>query len=79
MPLNLCNAFLKPARASKDIGLDFDSSQKLIDHMAACRKMAAVDKATYFLAHQLSTPLPMEGLTSTSGYSELVEKVVGAL
>ena len=79
MPLNLCNAFLDPARAKKDLALDVASATKLLGHLATSRKMAPVDQARYFLAHQLPAELPTEELVVTKGYGDLIEKVVGSL
>jgi CRISPR system Cascade subunit CasC len=79
MPLNLCNAFVEPARGTRDVSLDADSAQKLISHLARSRKMAPTDKATYFLAHQLPADLSTDEIVSTEGYGELVSKVVELL
>lgn len=79
MPLNLCNAFLKPAKATKAEGLDENSASKLLDHLAASRKMSPVDKATYILAHQLPMTYSNDSVTVAEGYGGLVEKVVSLL
>jgi CRISPR system Cascade subunit CasC len=79
MPLNLCNAFVTPARGTKDVALDADSANKMLDHLSRSRKMAPVDKATYILAHQLPGQLPAEGLAVVEGYGQLVRRVVESL
>jgi CRISPR system Cascade subunit CasC len=76
VPMNLCNAFLAPAKASKDTGLDVDSAKKLLAHLRSSRAMAPIDKANYFVAHQLSTPLDAEGTEILPGYGQLVSKIV---
>jgi CRISPR system Cascade subunit CasC len=79
MPLNLCNAFVQPAKATKDRGLDAVSADKLLDHLARSRTMAPVDEAQYFLAHQLNADLEPKDVESVAGYGALAKKVSEAL
>ncbi len=76
MPLNLCNAFLKPVRAVQGKGLDETSAVELLDHLGRSRTLAPVDEATYLLAHGLPGELSM---AKEAGYGALVEKVMAAL
>jgi len=79
MPINLCNAFLSPAKATRESGLDVASATKLVDHLVASRKMAPVDQASYFLAHQLPISISPDGVEVVDGYAPLVSKVVNLL
>lgn len=76
MPLNLCNAFLKPVRATSGQGMDEASSEALLDHLSRARELSPVDQATYILAHSLPTELSMP---KVAGYGELVQQVMNAL
>ena len=79
MPLNLCNAFLKPANSKRDVGLDNASATKLLEHLASARQMVPIDQAEYFLAHQLSELPTSEGIVLRPGYGPLVRSVVEAI
>ncbi len=79
MPLNLCNAFVSPAKESREESLDTASAVKLLRHLAASRGMAPIDDADYVLAHQLEANLDADGVERVSGYGPLVQKVVSLL
>jgi CRISPR system Cascade subunit CasC len=78
MPLNLCNAFLRPARASKDAGLGEVSERLLLEHLAQARAFAPVDEADYFFT-RLGGPVPAEGVEWVGGYGAMVERVLERL
>lgn len=76
MPLNLCNAFLRPVRALGGKGLDETSAEALLEHLERARQLAPVDEAEYILAHGLPGELSMP---KEKGYGALVQQVMAAL
>lgn len=79
MPVNLCNAFLKPVTANRDKGLDQASAEALLAHLASVRAMSPVDDADYWYATSLSAEFPTDGVVRTAGYSQLVRETVARL
>lgn len=79
LPLNLCNAFLKPVKPTKDAGLDTVSAVELVRHLAEMRTISPVDDADYILAHRLGDGVKAEGVQTASGYGALVTEVVNRL
>jgi CRISPR system Cascade subunit CasC len=79
MPLNLCNAFLKPVRPERDAGLDAASLSALLDHLKKTREMALVDEADYILATSLTLKSQPEGVVSASGYKAMMDEVQARL
>ena len=77
MPLNLCNAFLTPVRATRDKGLDLASAEALLDHLWRAIRIAPVHDADYALTHTLAVNLPVAGVKYwPGGYGELVDWVM---
>lgn len=79
MPLNLCNAFIKPVRAKKEEGLDEASVKALQAHLASMRAMSPVDDADYLFATSLPAPDQMEGVARHPGYAALVQGILEKL
>lgn len=79
MPINLCNAFLQPVRPTPSVGIDAESAARLLGHLAAVRKFAPVDEATYILAHQFPHLATADSLRQVEGYGDLVHEVVAQL
>ncbi|MBS1705476.1 MAG: type I-E CRISPR-associated protein Cas7/Cse4/CasC [Armatimonadetes bacterium] len=79
MPLNLCNAFLKPAEPTRDKGLGQVSSELLVQHLQEARKMLAVDEAQYFASQATPMDSMPYGLEYVGGYRDLVSRVMAAL
>lgn len=79
MPLNLCNAFLKPVQARQGTGLGEASAAALLTYLTRARAMSPVDAADYVLAHDLETAIPSDGVESVTGYGDLVKSIMEKL
>ena len=79
MPLNLCNAFLKPVKPTKELGLDEASASALLSHLSAMRAMSPLDDADYFCASSLAEVGPAEGVTKKEGYAALMQGILEKL
>ncbi len=79
MPLNLCNAFIKPVKPKKDEGLDEASAKALETHLTAMRTMSPVDDADYLFATSLPSLNTLEGVTKHPGYASLVQGILERL
>ena len=76
MPINLCNAFLKPVRATQAKGLGEASAEALLEYLGRARAMAPVDEAAYGLTHDLGVDIPAGGVHLAPGYGQLVSWVM---
>jgi CRISPR system Cascade subunit CasC len=79
MPLNLCNAFLKPVKPAKDAGLDVVSAAELLRHLGEMRTISPIDDADYVLVHRLGSDVQSEGVENVTGYGILVKEAVSRL
>lgn len=79
LQLNLCNAFIEPARPGRDESLADSSSSKLGNHLDRMRKMIPVDEADYFLAYSGDSVTGFTNVANVSGYGELIESAINAL
>lgn len=79
MPLNLCNAFLEPVRATNGRSLASASAEAMLDHLHRMRAMVPVDQARYVLAHGLRDEPSANNVDRVAGYAALVDKVMEAL
>jgi len=79
MPLNLCNAFVKPVKAAKEVGLDEASAKALLTHLSDMRTMSPVDDADYFCASSLTQIGPMEGVAQMKGYAAMTQGILEKL
>lgn len=78
MPLNLCNAFVKPVKANTD-GVAANSAQALAGHLAAYRGMMPIDEATYFAMDPIHGLLRGEDLKPFDNYGKLVHAIIEEL
>ncbi|MBX3119702.1 MAG: type I-E CRISPR-associated protein Cas7/Cse4/CasC [Fimbriimonadaceae bacterium] len=79
MPLNLCNAFVKPIRSQRGEGLDDLSVKALLVHLSRSRTMSLVDDADYYFANSLDSEFNSTGVLTKSGYADVVAGVLEGL
>jgi CRISPR system Cascade subunit CasC len=79
MPLNLCNAFIKPVKPGKDQGLDEASANALLSHLGTMRVMSPVDDADYVQASSLKCGSTTDGVLQAEGYRALIRETLAKL
>ncbi len=74
-PLNLCNAFVQPVKATDKTGLDVASLQALTGHLERTLASGLPEDADYFLSHSLNVEVcgPAELKKS---YGDVIESVL---
>ncbi|MDX2064746.1 MAG: type I-E CRISPR-associated protein Cas7/Cse4/CasC [Fimbriimonadaceae bacterium] len=79
MPLNLCNAFLKPVKPQPQRGLDQASVEALLSHLQSVRQMVLIDDADYLFATSVPVENAPSGVERVAGYPALVSGVMDRL
>jgi CRISPR system Cascade subunit CasC len=79
MPLNLCNAFIKPVKAEAQKGIDESSAKELREHLNGYRKLMPVDDASYFSLDPFHGKLGGGDVKEQESFSALVDSVLGEI